>query len=106
MTRRRQRKRVLNRRNTQTVDQRQHPEKYVPEGDYCYELLSIEDRNPKPPVIHVRVCPFWDHDTSHPRSFNGYCHLLDLGDWEDGGGLLFDQCKSCRINLSPEEDYR
>jgi hypothetical protein len=61
----------------------------VPMGDYCY------DKN--------GTCPFWSRfDGIYPRQSNGYCSLIERGDWmdRDSGGtfLLWDQCKECGIN--------
>lgn len=53
-----------------TDDMRQHPESYVPKGTYCHGTTR---------GVH---CPFWDCDGEMPVQENGYCHLLEEGDWE------------------------
>lgn len=66
--------------------------KVIPVGAYCYDKDG--------------VCPFWtrfDRGDQHSQN-NGYCYLLQKGDWGPNGvSLLFDQCKCCGIN-EPEEE--
>jgi hypothetical protein len=65
------------------------PEKYIPQGCYCYERIQGK----------FRACPFWDCDETKPDQENGYCHYLEEGDWEnDHFGLLWDMVKECGIN--------
>lgn len=109
------------------------PEKYIPEGLYCYHKDYI--------------CPFWDLKRGeYPEQEDGYCHFLGKSDWdinkeykkkskiikspnEEHVGklieevfddtyidpisgkithmimsLLWDQCKECGINLADPED--
>lgn len=69
-----------------------HLEKIIPKGLYCYNKDG--------------VCPFWDRLDGIPKQENGYCHLLEKGDWEsEGTMLLWDQCKECEINLDAEDLY-
>ena len=63
--------------------------KLIPEGPYCYGPNG--------------VCPFWSRwEDQYPHQSNGYCSLLERGDWMDsengGTSLLWDQCKECGIN--------
>ena len=79
------------------------PEKWIPEGVYCYSPNydgdSIFD-------MTAYLCPFWDKDYDRPHQENGYCHYLNHGDWEDDYmSLLRDQCKECGINDYDDEDY-
>ena len=61
------------------------PEKLIPDGCYCYGENG--------------TCPFWDKDQSRDDQESGYCWFMKCGDWHDnGGGLLWDQCKECGIN--------
>lgn len=66
-----------------------NPERYVPEGIYCYNEKGI--------------CPFWDIDETKEVQENGYCHLLKQGDFDfEHFGLLWDKCKECGVNDSLE----
>jgi hypothetical protein len=62
----------------------QTKEELIPQGLYCY------DENGK--------CPFWWKDIDKPEQENGYCLYMKKGDWDLGGGLLWDQCKECGVN--------
>ena len=102
----------------------ENPEKYIPEGMYCYTITSIDSKTGR---IKTDTCPFWDHNDKYLLEQNyGYCHYLKQGDWErnkkindesiitseiDKGktvsevigedfpsSLLWDQCKECDIN--------
>ena len=53
----------------------------IPEGIYCYDSNG--------------VCPYWSLNKDKPHQENGYCSYLGLGDWDLGGGLLWDQVKEC-----------
>ena len=66
----------------------------IPRGMYCYTFLGwSEDR------YKVLPCPYWSIDKTKPPQENGYCHFLERGDWDlGGGGLLWDQVKECEIN--------
>ena len=60
-------------------------ESVIPHGIYCYDEKGH--------------CPYLDTINGKPGQMNGYCWFLEVGDWEEsGGGLLWDQCKSCNIN--------
>ena len=50
------------------------PEKYIPDGDYCYFYNNGE----------YDPCPFWElkPETELPHQENGYCHFLHTSDWE------------------------
>lgn len=107
------------------------PEKYIPQGLYCY---------------HHEVCPFWDSkEGEYPPQEDGYCHYLAKSDWEINEesknipmimttqnvskettmaeihgdddidsvsgkvthfpmSLLWDQCKECGINMDDPDD--
>lgn len=88
--------------------------KSVPNGPYCYKLDDVQtSEENKPPVFNLKSCPFWSINKNMPYQNNGYCSLLDLGDWMDDDrniyteektgknmhiGLLWDQVKACGIN--------
>jgi len=120
--------------NISIIDCLETPEKYIPEGLYCYH--------------NDYVCPFWDSNPGmYPKREDGYCHFLDKSDWDlnemrenttkivktqnkeilgktvkEAFGndfeidpisgkkchtimsLLWDQCKECRINMGDPED--
>jgi len=59
-------------------------EAVIPAGIYCY------DQNGN--------CPYWDKAANRPEQDNGFCWLLGKGDWDDGVGELWDQCKCCGVN--------
>jgi hypothetical protein len=80
----------------------QEPEKHIPHGWYCYTGIGWEGN-----AYHIDCCPFWNKSLDHAvedcgaERYNGYCHFLKSGDWEDGSfGDLWDQCKECGINVS------
>lgn len=66
----------------------------IPPGPYCYVW----------PDEGFRCCPFWDKRPEHGTQNDGYCHLLEIGDWMIGFGLLWDQVKECGINDRREDD--
>ena len=71
-------------------------ESAVPDGPYCYRRDADGRRVP---------CPFWAIDPTRPAQLDGYCALLDLGDWDDDGvSHLFDQVKACGIRDGIDED--
>lgn len=79
-------------------------EKYIPPGPYCYHLL-------KNGTSQTLNCPYWDYSEEAPDQRCGYCHFLELGDWQEGGTfLLWDMCKECGVktdepcNWNKEED--
>lgn len=53
----------------------------IPEGDYCYTILSI---NEKTGSMRVKYCPFW-----YGKRPDGGCLIFG---WDAGLG---DACKSC-----------
>jgi hypothetical protein len=59
----------------------------VAKGGYCYDERG--------------KCPYWDKAANKPSQCNGYCWLLCKGDWDDGIGELWDQCKNC--GLRPDD---
>ena len=72
-----------------------HPANYIPEGTpYCH--------GPRPKK--GSLCPFWDRDEGRESQENGFCHLLDQGDWQMSIGLLWDQCKECYFNTEWEDE--
>ena len=72
----------------------------IPVGEYCYSVKTL----PNGKVVRI-TCPFWDKIVDFPSQNNGYCHFRKQGDWQMGSiGLLWDQCKCCGINETPEED--
>jgi len=64
-----------------------HPE--IPNGSYCHGATRAD------------VCPHWSIDESRDELDNGFCALLNWGDWmhDQGIGLLWDQVKECGINV-------
>ena len=69
---------------------REHDGKTViPRGIYCYDKVN---------------CPYWDNAENEENQGNGFCWFLMEGDWTNGGGELWDQCKICGVNEgeSPE----
>jgi len=79
----------------------EHPE--IPQGVYCYTLLSVEINQKEGFKLNKKVCPYWSLDPERPSQENGYCSFLKKGDWELKSGLLWDQCKECGINDEVEE---
>jgi len=44
----------------------------IPHGLYCYEWIN-----------GTRVpCPYWDHDEEKHCQEWGYCHFMEIGDWQ------------------------
>lgn len=73
------------------------PEKYIPKNTpYCYTFGE--------PLMNgfgfnIEPCPFHNYADNRPEQQNGYCHLLDIGDWQENApDLLWDGCKCCGIN--------
>ena len=67
--------------------------KNIPIGDYCYTLLSVEERPDGLPILHTKTCPFFvriDKDRAF-CSYIGYKNSID-------DVLLFDDVKCCGIN--------
>ena len=58
-----------------TPDMKIDPVKYIPKGHRCFSRGKDNQ---------VIMCPFYDIDLNMPEKFNGYCHFLQLGDWELG----------------------
>jgi hypothetical protein len=89
---------------TELAKLRRAPERHVPRGDYCYTRAPQRDAGDS---FGIDLCPFWDSDDAKPSHENGYCHLLERGDWDAPGiGLLWDQCKECGVNDSGEDGLR
>lgn len=77
-------------------------EKEIPVGIYCYRIKEIINNGQR---ILTKVCPFWHHRSDKPDQLNGFCSMLNKGDWEDNAsGLLWDQVKECGINYDDLED--
>lgn len=64
-------------------------ESVIPSGIYCYDQKGC--------------CPYFDSADNQPEQVNGYCWFLKKGDWDDGIGELWDQCKTCGVNDDWEE---
>ena len=64
----------------------------IPRGIYCYTYYYRG---------LVQICPYWERMPDMPKQESGYCHYLEIGDWEitDSTSLLWDMCKSCSVNL-------
>ena len=68
----------------------------IPNGDYCYEPLSV-DANGK---MKIKKCPYHSIYNSHEHQNNGFCNYLNAGDWFENGTLdLWDMLKNCNINI-------
>ena len=72
----------------------------IPKGMYCYvpvvpNFLGIGK-------LVIKKCPYWSLDEKHEKQDNGYCAYLEKGDWELCGGLLWDACKECGINMEDD----
>lgn len=62
----------------------------IPNGCYCYDNNG--------------TCPFWDKIKDRPHQESGYCHWLQVGDFDiNGTMLLWDQCKECGLNEGGDE---
>jgi len=69
-------------------------EDLIPQGHYCYELLSVESEG----AMKIKPCHYWSRRKDKPEQENGFCGYMDKGDWEiDGISLLWDQAKECGI---------
>ncbi len=80
-----------------------HPE--IPKGLYCYKL--VQSKNPSETGLPEQIkCPHWKIDKDYDRQNNGFCALLNLGDWEDSGSMLWDQVKECNINMDDEDEIQ
>jgi len=80
----------------------ENPEKYIPYGMYCYDLIEGTNKWGFP---NTKNCPFWDRNPTKEEQNWGYCHYLKQGDWMDNSwGLLWDQCKICGINDIEDEN--
>ena len=77
----------------------QEPEKWIPNGIYCY----IPSSNSKATGY---LCPFWDRNESKPYAENGICHYSQVeDDWDkEYLTLLWDMCKECGINDDCDEE--
>jgi hypothetical protein len=69
--------------------------RFIPKGCYCYDENG--------------VCPFWWSLSDFEEQSDGYCTLMEKGDFmssENGGTtLLFDQCKECGLNDDDDSLY-
>lgn len=92
------------------ADTTPHPE--VPTGHYCYTHVAdpafdaerrAAGREGFIPGRFI-ACPHWELRADKPAQQNGFCRLLNSGDWEDEGiSLLWDQVKECGINMGEDE---
>ena len=80
-----------------------HPRDSIPEGHYCYSIVSIDE---KTAGIRIKHCPFYKKVYGKPIQMNGYCGLLKRGDWQTakGIGMLWDEVKECGINKKEDLD--
>lgn len=62
---------------------------------------KIHEKIPQGP--YCTGCPFWKKDENKPSQENGYCDLLQKGDWDFARegylSFLWDQVKECDINI-------
>lgn len=79
----------------------------IPRGPYCYTIVGSKDHPQFGKIPETKACPYHDYvpeDNSgakHTQN-NGYCHYLEMGDWDMRLGLLWDQCKHCHENDDDE----
>lgn len=71
-------------------------ETVIPSGIYCY----LEDGD----WTDKDNCPYWDRAENREKQGNGFCWFLGKGDWDEGIGELWDQCKCCGVkeDIAPE----
>jgi hypothetical protein len=75
----------------------------IPEGMYCYTIIEAPNQNNNG-EFKTKNCPYWSINENEQEQNNGYCKLLEIGDWqEDGMGLLWDQVKLCGIKDNIED---
>lgn len=57
-----------------------------------------------PTGFYCTGCPYWRLNSLKEPQMNGYCQLLNVGDWMPGQvfGLLWDQLKLCHIREYPD----
>jgi len=71
----------------------------IPVGRFCYsrEKLVVDGKR----VLKRKPCPYWSKRPYQPSQMDGFCAYLMQGDWQGKGkfNLLWDQVKSCDINL-------
>lgn len=67
----------------------------IPVGQYCYTFIGAIS---KAGGYRIKSCPYWSINSNYGDQNNGYCSYLEVGDWEEGGFLLWDQVKLCDIN--------
>ena len=65
--------------------------KDIPKGPYCAGYNGM-------------CCPYWSLKNDKPYQMNGYCKLVNIGDWEDDTSELWDQVKICGINEMYEKE--
>jgi hypothetical protein len=76
--------------------------KRIPNGEYCYEFLSVDMDALPLPIMHVEPCPYLerkiDPEWNEERCFCSAFQCFDV--------LLDNQVKVCGINydFSPEEE--
>jgi hypothetical protein len=76
--------------------------KNIPQGDYCYEILSVDMDTQPLPTIHVKPCPYLgkkiDAEWNEERYYCSFVKDFDI--------LLDNQVKICGINddFSLEEE--
>lgn len=83
----------------------------VPEGLYCYghtgDMKNVSVKGGEARVPQIKMCPYWKRRGDKPEQANGYCRLLQAGDWmprPHGTMLLWDQVKECDINPGDNDD--
>ena len=75
-----------------------YDESVIPKGDYCYSGYGST----------FKCCPYWSSILKQDEDDNEYtvgkCSFINKDDDELGGGLLWDQVKSCNINGYTDEE--
>ena len=60
--------------------------KGIPKGPYCSGTNGM-------------CCPYWSIRGNKPYQLNGYCKLMDIGDWtKEYYTELWNQVKCCEIS--------
>lgn len=91
-----------NEKKLRKVKQLNKDEKYIPPGFYCYMFLTEPDYEDGG-SMKTLPCPYLEFRKDKPSQMFGYCHFLELGDWEDDGtSLLWDMVKECSVNCEEE----
>lgn len=56
----------------------------IPKGGYCYKYVKNKTKN----------CIYYDFDPNRHYQINGYCHWLEMGDWDIEKTKILVNCKT------------